>query len=312
MPEEKYILDDTKKNIKVDQLTKEDRKHLLNKFIEAGGKLIEDKLVSASKNKLAKASQIVSQSSETKSTAPSNTTSSNTLKSASELQKLESNLLKHSEEEAHDFFSLLGLRLKARNYGISSFFGNKINVAFMMKLTSDLRQYSMALKLYVLSFLDINKELGGSLIVTLKSQDPEYLTIIQKSVEIFKKEEASFLIKINYSEENLYYTNVRKVLLNILRKLYYLKLNQAKFQKILNITNTIVMSSNSKSKNTFQETNNKVYIALGQLMGSFFNRLLLLIQRMELSKIIPGSLYFERSIEYVPPEKIKPPSLNKI
>ena len=311
MPDDKYTLDEIRNKIKSYNLSKEERDLLIDRFKKAGGKIIKETKIG--EVKVEKNTTHLSREVEPKiqtqiyeSKIPNSKIESNYndnkignvySKENLNVKNLYKNL-KADEVDAKDFFSLLSIRFEAFNYGITGYFGKKINIAFMIKLTSELRFILHSFKIYVQNILEIDKELNGAILKELKNQDPEFLGILQQSVDFLTKDELLFLTKINYSEEVLYYENIKDVVLSITRKIYHLKLNYNRFILLLNVINGIILKSNSKLKNDFNLFHNKAYIAWKKLMGSSFNRIIMLIQRLELKKLRPGSIYFEKIIKY--------------
>ena len=312
MPNDKYTLDEIRDKIKSYNLSKEERELLIDRFKKAGGKIIKEtkigEVAKVEKNTTHLSREvdpkIQSQTNDAKipNTKIEKNYKDNKIGKVNTKENVNvKNLyynLKADELEAKDFFSLLSIRFEAFNYGITGYFGKKINIAFMIKLTSELRFILHSLKIYVQNILEIDKELNGVILKELKNQDPEFLVILQQSVDFLTKEELLFLTKINYSEEVLYYENIKEVVLSIIRKIYHLKLNYNRFILLLNVISGLILKSNSKQKDDFNLFHNKAYIAWKKLMGSSFNRIIMLIQRLELKKLRPGSIYFEKIIKY--------------
>lgn len=294
MKDSEKIIDKTKENIGVSGLDEHTRKDLYNKFIEAGGQVIEEK-----RNRIytefdrEKQKQFLKEFERQKKKNSRETRKQKKLEEAARLQ-----LFKQSRDKKHEpgpfslFIDRIYIRLKLVMMGVIEFNGNFLKTKFLDHLDTE---YKRALNEMQLIFIDLfqqNEHTGKRIISQLDRLDPINYELCELMAGVFDR---STIIKLlehytSYPSVPQRAVEIKDPVISILKKLYplyrYRELIKFSFEKAFKIKEQYDKNKSSGYPFQKRELKNNLYVIFEKL----YPRLYWLICHFQGRILMPGSL----------------------
>jgi hypothetical protein len=261
-------IDKTRENLKVESLERDQRKELFNKFVRAGGQVIQEKkprTINIDRNKQMELQRRLDEHNKkikTKQTVL--TTSSNRQLDAQQIHASNAN-----------GFHVLFARFRLWFMGVSNFGGTYFKKKFLDRIKGD---YTPAMIELQMIFLDIFKQkplIGHKIIDYLDTLRPLYYELIEMTGDIYETSISSQLIDRHTAlpDERFRIFEHRGPLLYYFRKLYILH----SFAETIQIAFTFAIDTQEKmmrgNSSLFNAKKKKVKNSLYILFNKFFPRL---------------------------------------
>ncbi len=292
---EKFEFDNTRKNIRIKDLSKDERNTVLGRFKGIGGEILEEHSLKEKKETKAKRIDDKKISETIAKERSKNAKRQAVFDKQTPKPSHQQKFVAQGKNETSDFLSLMQLRTRGRLAGVCDFFGQKVNSNFVTDLAKDLRDHCVNIRLFARELLVKDKEMVQRLLPLLKARQPMFLPLLKRSVNIYQKEEASILVSANSVGSKIYYTNIKEPLIIILRKLYYLRSHRSVYTVGIKYTIDSIERALPKSKN-FRKVGEKAEESWINLMTDVYQKLCLVVRRMERNTAKPGSKAFEHLI----------------
>lgn len=179
-------VDKTKENIKARELDKRDRTELFDKFIKAGGKVIDErpkrKAIIIDK---AKQREFLKKEAEAKKKRQEKwqklTEDGDTYSSVSGKAK--------GKPSKGSLFTRLRINMKCWLLGVSPLSGYSVNIKFIEFLDSDISFALLSFHTLFFELFRVNPANGNRLFKALDARNPVYVEILERAAEIFDKHE---------------------------------------------------------------------------------------------------------------------------
>ncbi len=293
---DKFEFDKTRKNLRLDKLSERDRSRMLNRFVRAGGEIIKESLVEeetqAQERRRLRAEQLK------ESFAQSPKESRKQQQEQGPVVASAGERLDAENAQATSFPARFTLRLRAKFAGVANFFGQKVKPDFLSELNTSLRSDCGVLRNFAIQIAAENKHTGGRVFQFLQDKKPIYVQLIQKSVEIYRKEDAATLMSGGIMGSEIYFLSIREPVFQVLNRLHYLKPYQKTYIDALKLFIQLFQNYSAKSYPQFHANMlAKVSQSWDNLLNHTYPRIALLALRMEMKNTSPDSLLFSHLLK---------------
>lgn len=260
-------IDKTKKNLRIDQIEDDQRKVLLNKFKDAGGKVLSEKdqrrALVIDRDKQRQHQQKLDQHFGNKRIPKSDTGS---VKGNGVIKK------SHTGKSAPEFssFDRFRIRMRLRFLGITGFNTVFFKKRFFKKFANEYKPSLIEIQLIFLALFKKDPKTGNRIINSLDRTSPLYYELIEKAGEMYE----SFLIDqivegyLNYPDVPQSLSELRESFTELLRPIYLLKPYENtlynSFEKSIDLS--LSYSEGKKDKNiSKKELKNSLFIIFNKL-----------------------------------------------
>lgn len=294
---QEYEFDKTRKAIRVDKLQEEEKRLLLEKFKEKGGKILKEKAIS---KEIPDFKESKSNYKEEKK-LPSQVYREQKLKEA---ERIAYEKAKREEiiKKASSFFALWVLKLNLWLKKIITFDGKFFRSEFLSFLNLEFRRSLLELNIITLEFFSEPKFLDH-----FKKKFPPLCLELLKRVYLLHNRMQLADLTSHSSERNEILDSIRIPLFHYLKQFYILASYKELALKTLLESVDIIESIQKKSPDIYKNKKKRIQQSWDILMYNAFPKFILISQFLEGKKLEPfTSLYEEEILNLSPKEKIDP------
>lgn len=300
--------DKTRKAIGVNNLNAGDRKDLLGKFTDAGGKVLSERSLkdeSADEKGGKGGSGKKGGAGSPESRLPSE------IARERRRQELEQNAqlkkaLEKEEKEVSGFMSRFMIRLKCKLSGVAHFSEDLVTPGFLSRLNLDTKRALMEANITGNDLFSLNPEIGKTITKELDKTNPILVEIIKRAAELYDRSEMADLTSVYSSNQDtpVMLPVIETALKNLLRKLYYLKPYQETYLTAVDKAFDIQQSLEKKQSALYLSKKKKLRSDWTNLMNEIYPSLVLLFQRSLMKQVEPGTRLFEHYLDVDHNDKI--------
>ncbi|HMW59379.1 MAG TPA: hypothetical protein PKA91_07005, partial [Leptospiraceae bacterium] len=304
--------DRTRRAIGSDKLQDKDRQQLIQKFTSAGGQVMDERALRREAERAEKARAKGGAAGEEDKRArnltgprlPSQVAREQKFAEADQIQKIR-RIRAEEEREASSFVSRLVVKLRCKFKNIVPFGKDRVLPEFMSRLNLDARRAVMECNILSMDLFSTNPEIGRQIIKDLDSKNPLYVEILDRAGKLYDRAELSDLLSAYTSDPtaSAAFDGVRVPAISFLKKLYYLRPYQETYLVAAQAAIELQEKLEKKPSNLYAAKKKKIRQEWRTLMDDIFPLLVLLLQRMELKKVEPGTWLFEEIIQANPDER---------
>ncbi len=215
-------IDKIKENLGVTKLDEKTRKQLFEKFVEGGGKVVDEKTRKLRLN----ASGDKSKNSAKRYKRFSDRAARQEASKAKKIKPVPAYRPVPSEDFVHvlNFFSGFKLRFKLKFLGVTGFDGRLFNNKFFEKFDLVYKPALIEIQILYFELFKKNPSVGREISGKLNELKPQYYELIEMAGNIFDKIQSDQILEqyINFPEVPRRITDLRESLLQLMKKIYIL------------------------------------------------------------------------------------------
>ncbi len=296
---DKMEFDKTRKAIGVNRLHDEDRKQMLGKFTDAGGRVLNEK--SLNEKSRADDSRRRSRSGQGDTRLPSQLARDRMREENYQKDRVQ-RLLENEEKDAHSVVNRFIIRFQTWMAGIAFFSKDLVKPIFLSWINLDTKQALMEANMLAHELFTMNPEIGRKIIEDLDRKNPIHVELLEYAAKLYDRMELEELTRdyIANGEAPVSFERIRSPFFSLLRKLYIIKPYQDTYLISAELAIDSEEKHEQKSASLYAAKRKKIREDWRHLMNDIYPRMVLLAQRMELVKAEPGGRIFESIIQYTP------------
>ena len=222
MEKKDKIIDKTKENIGISKLDEKTRKQMFDKFVDSGGKVIDER---AKKGNLIIDREKQKQFQQRIEKHPNSRQKREKQQSSSSRPRTGSRTtISGTDGPLSGFFGRIKLRIMLKAYGVTGFNGYYFNNNFFRKFNSIYKVALMELQINFLEIFRKNPSVGRNITQKLDGFKSLYMELIEMIGSVFDKIAADQIIEqyINFPEVPKKTSELRELLVQLYKKLYVL------------------------------------------------------------------------------------------
>ena len=297
---DKMEFDKTRKAINVEKLKETDRREMLDKFHEAGGKVLNEK-------SLAKPPAVSDESGQKKSSQGGTGSSDTKLPSelAREKHRKEAEIIARARIdkerqgiEARSFGARFMIKLKCRLKGLTPFASDMVTPRFMSVINLDLKRAVMECHILANDLFGNDPKTAARILQALDEKHPLMAELLDRASDLYDRNLLNDLTQYYNSNPDMliHLGSIKVSLFAILRKIYYLKPFQESYLKAAETAIDVQQAIEKKQSNFYAIKKRKIRSDWNTLMNDIFPSLVLLAQRAEMMRAEPFTELFEDMI----------------
>jgi hypothetical protein len=294
--------DKTRKAIKAHELSEEERKKLLQTFVEKGGKVLQEKSIKKNLENQPKLSSQQQKKGYDDRKLPSQILKEEKLKEAERLAK-EKVTRESILEKASSPWAIFSLKMQLWFKGITYFNKEILKPSFLSFLNLDFKKSILECNILATEFLSDPKYME----IFKKTYSPLYLELLKRVYLLYDRNLLNSLTssQIN-SEESVSIEIIRIPVFHFLRKLYCLKPFGELTLKLLLDSIDIQQNIQKKPSDIYKNKKKRIQESWDILMYNAFPKFILIAQYLEKKKLEPFTDLFEEMIDVKIEDKIDP------
>jgi len=294
----KYEFDQTRDSLGVDKLDDKERKAMLDKFKQGGGKVLSEKELQNQKaggsSKSARKIQVGRGGDAGGRGGNSSSSGDDNRQTPGKVVTLES-----QKRQLSGFFPMFFLKLKAAMAGVAPFGGLHAQAKFISYLGLEFKQALVEFNLIGNDLFLRDKKIGNKIAKELDKKNPLFMEVLQAAHSLYEFSEYNKLMEFhtNQPDINVPFSTIDQPLKSLFRKLYTIYPYQETLRKAFTAAVEIYKAdpSNVKDKDIDQKKK-RFYKDVSIVFLDVFPKIFLLISRIDGVSYPPFSPLLEKSL----------------